>query len=97
MLDDLESNDLNFYISSQSIPTDLVSLYPNPIYYGGHISVQIDSHYDAQDIMIEIYDVSGRLVLRQEDIEFDNPIDVNINELINSSGQLFRRDFFLKE
>ena len=97
MLEDLECDDLNFYISSQPVPADSVSIYPNPIYYGGHISVQIDSYYDAQDIMIEIYNISGRLISRQENIEFNNPIDIDINELISSSGVYFLKVYYNKK
>ena len=84
-----DCEDVNVDISTENIPSDQVAVYPNPIYYNGHINIDIDTYSNIDDLMIEIFDIKGELVLKENNIQIKSPITVNLNQILKASGIYF--------
>ena len=71
---------------SSSVPIDSFALYPNPIFYQGEFFIEIDSYQNIENVVFEIYDISGRRILKQDRAFTENPISINVSEKIKASG-----------
>ena len=88
---------IGFQILSSSVPIDSVILYPNPIYYQGEFFIEIDSYQNIENVVFEIYDISGRRILKQDRAFTENPISINVSEKIKASGVYMLKIFFNEE
>jgi len=84
--DVLVCDNLNFQVSSSLVPDDLIKLYPNPVYYNGDIFIQIDSYESIDNVLFEIFDANGKLLINENKIFSNAPIYINIKKKLKVSG-----------
>ena len=82
----IECDSYNVEILSTPIPSDIISVYPNPIYYSGHISIAIESYSNIDDVLLRVYSINGKLILEQKNETFSSPFDFNISKALKASG-----------
>ncbi|WP_274476155.1 choice-of-anchor L domain-containing protein [Mangrovimonas aestuarii] len=58
-----------------------LKVYPNP--FKAAINIQLPSGYSSNDIHVSVFDVNGRLVVKQETFNQDNVVSLELNSLSN--------------